>query len=47
MTDEGLAALRIDRKRRRRRISPWLIIGLLGLGVLAGFAPRLWRGLAR
>jgi RND family efflux transporter MFP subunit len=45
MTDEGLAALRIDRKRRRRRISPWFVIGLLALGILAGFAPRLWRGL--
>jgi len=45
MSSEGLAALRIDRSRRRRRLSPWLAV--IGIAVVAGavLSPRLVGGL--
>ena len=44
-SSDGLAALRIDRTRRRRRVSPWVwvvLVAILAAGVLA---PRLIQGL--
>ena len=45
MSSDGLAALRIDRSRRRRRLSPW--VWLILVVVFAGLvlSPRLMRGL--
>jgi len=43
MGSDGLAALRIDRSQRRRRISPWLWIVLVLVVALAGLSPRLIR----
>ncbi len=40
MSSDGLAALRIDRSRRRRRISPWLWVA--GLAVIAGGFLATW-----
>lgn len=44
MSLDGLAALRIDRSRRQRRVPPW--VWLAGLAVLAGgiLAPRMVMG---
>ena len=45
MGSDGLAALRIDRSRRRRRVSPWVWVVLVAVFALAGLSPRLLRGL--
>ncbi len=45
MSSDGLAALRIDRSRRRRRVSPWVWIILVVILAVAGLSPRLLRGL--
>ncbi|NLX56612.1 MAG: efflux RND transporter periplasmic adaptor subunit [Planctomycetaceae bacterium] len=45
MASGGLAALRIDRTRRRRRVSPWVWVVLLAAGGVAGLAPRALRTL--
>jgi RND family efflux transporter MFP subunit len=44
MSLDGLAALKIDRSRRRRRISPW--VWVLGIAVIVGvvLAPQLLMG---
>ncbi len=44
MSSEGLAALRIDRSRRRR-ISPWMWVVLVAIMAVALLSPRLLRGL--
>ena len=45
MSSDGLAALRIDRSRRRRRVSPWVWVVLIVVFALAVLSPRLMRGL--
>jgi RND family efflux transporter MFP subunit len=45
MSPDGLAALKIDRSRRRRRVAPWVWVVLLAVGAVAILAPRLLRGL--
>ena len=45
MASDGLAALRIDRSRRRRRLSPWVWVVLVAVFALAVLSPRLMRGL--
>lgn len=42
---EDLAALRIDRSRRRRRISPWVWVALAAVLTVAVLSPRLLRKL--
>jgi HlyD family secretion protein len=45
MSSEGLAALKIDRSRPRRRVPPWVwLVLIVGLAV-AVLSPRLLRGL--
>jgi len=44
-SSEGLAALRIDRSRRRRRVSPWVWVVLVAIVATAVLAPRLVPGL--
>ncbi|MCU0982728.1 MAG: biotin/lipoyl-binding protein, partial [Pirellulaceae bacterium] len=41
----GLAALRIDRTRRRRRVSPWVGVVLAAILAVVVLAPRLIQGL--
>ena len=41
MSSDSLAALKIDRSRRRRRVSPWVWAVALAIAVGAVFAPRL------
>ena len=41
----GLAALRIDRTRRRRRVSPWIWVVLVAIFAVGVLAPRLIQGL--
>ncbi len=45
ISSDGLAALRIDRSRKRRRVSPWIWVVLLAVVAVAALAPRLLRGL--
>ncbi len=45
MSSEGLAALRIERSRRRRRVSPWVWVILVVVFAVAVLSPRLMRGL--
>ena len=45
MSSDGLAALKIDRSRRRRRVSPWVWIVLVIVFAGAVLSPRLMRGL--
>lgn len=45
MSPDGLAALKIDRTRRRRRVSPWVWVVLVAVLAVAILSPRLWRGL--
>ena len=45
MSTDGLAALRIDRSRRRRRVSPWVWVVLVAVLAIVGLWPRLMRGL--
>lgn len=45
MSPEGLAALRIDRSRRKR-MSPWIWVALVAVVALAMLSPRLMRGLS-
>jgi RND family efflux transporter MFP subunit len=45
MSSEGLAALKIDRSRRRRRVSPWVWVVLVAIFAGAVLSPRLMRGL--
>lgn len=42
-TSDDLAALRIDRSRRRRRVSPWVWVVLPAVLAVAVLAPRLMR----
>ncbi len=44
MSSGGLAALSIDRTRRRRRVPPWVWVGLLVVIAAAVLAPWLLRG---
>ena len=41
MSTDSLAALRIDRSRRRRRVSPWVWAVALAIAAGAVLAPRL------
>jgi RND family efflux transporter MFP subunit len=43
-SSDDLAALRIDRSRKRRRVSPWLWIGIIAVVGVAVLSPRLVRG---
>jgi len=45
MSSDGLAALKIDRSRRRRRVSPWVWVVLVVVFAGAVLSPRLMRGL--
>ena len=45
MSSDGLAALKIDRSRRRRRVSPWVGVVLVVVFAGAVLSPRLMRGL--
>ncbi|MHB8864062.1 MAG: efflux RND transporter periplasmic adaptor subunit [Pirellulaceae bacterium] len=45
MASEELAALRIDRSRSRRRVSPWVWVVLVAVFAITVLAPRLMRGL--
>jgi RND family efflux transporter MFP subunit len=45
ISSDGLAALRIDRSRRRR-LSPWIWIALVALVAVAFLSPRLIQGLS-
>jgi RND family efflux transporter MFP subunit len=45
MSSGGLAALKIDRSRRRRRVSPWVWVVLVVVFAGAVLSPRLMRGL--
>ncbi|MHB8968885.1 MAG: efflux RND transporter periplasmic adaptor subunit [Pirellulaceae bacterium] len=45
MSASGLAALKIDRSRRRRRVSPWVWVVLVVVFAVAVLSPRLMRGL--
>lgn len=40
-SSDSLAALRIDRSRRRRRVSPWVWVVALTIGIAALLSPRL------
>jgi HlyD family secretion protein len=42
---DGLAALKIDRSRKKRRKSPWIWIALLAVVAIVVLAPRLLQGL--
>ena len=44
MSSDGLAALKIDRTRRRRRVSPWVWVILVVIFAVAVLSPRLMRG---
>lgn len=44
-SSDGLAALRIDRTRRRRRVSPWIWLVLIAIVIGGILAPRLIQGL--
>lgn len=44
-SSDGLAALKIDRSRRGRRVSPWVWIALLGIPALVVLAPRAMQNL--
>lgn len=45
MSSNGLAALRIDRTRRRRRWSPWVWVVLVAIFAVGVLAPRLMQAL--
>jgi RND family efflux transporter MFP subunit len=45
MSSGGLAALQINRSQRRRRVSPWVWVVLIGFFAVAFLSPRLMRGL--
>ena len=45
ISSDGLAALKIDRSRKRRRVSPWIWVVLLAVVALVLLAPSLLRGL--
>lgn len=44
-SSDGLAALRIDRSRRRRRLSPWVWVVLIAVLAMGALAPQLLQGL--
>ena len=44
MSSAGLAALKIDRSRRRRRVSPWVWVVLVVVLAVVVLSPRLMRG---
>ncbi len=44
-SSDGLAALRIDRSRRRRRLSPWVWVTLIAVIAMGALAPQLLQGL--
>jgi RND family efflux transporter MFP subunit len=41
MSSDSLAELKIDRSRRRRRVSPWVWVALFAIAIIAIFAPKL------
>ncbi len=41
MSSDGLAALRIDRSRRKRRIAPWVWLAGLAIVAAAALSPQL------
>jgi len=43
-SSDGLAALRIDRSRKRRRVPPWVWVGLIAAAAVVVLAPRVLRG---
>ena len=45
MSSDDLAALKIDRSRKRRRVSPWMWVVLVAVVAVAVLSPRLLRGL--
>ena len=45
ISTDGLAALKIDRSRKRRRVAPWVWVVLLAIVAGAILAPRLFQGL--
>jgi HlyD family secretion protein len=45
MSPDGLAALRIDRSRQRRRVPPWVWVVVLAVVGVAFLSPRLLRGM--
>jgi RND family efflux transporter MFP subunit len=44
LSSEGLAALKIDRSRKRRRLSPWAWVAALAVVVFGGLTPLMLRG---
>ncbi len=45
MSSNGLAALRIDRTRKRRRMSPWVWVVLVAIFAVGILTPRLMQAL--